>query len=72
MMQCEVGYYNDEIKLDECKDCPIGSYCDQVGMTAATACETDRVCLSLNTITPMWCDIGYYAEDNECKDCPAD
>jgi len=40
-------------------------------MTTQNACDADRICGDL-TITPMWCPIGFYAESNDCLQCPKD
>ena len=74
MKNCEVGYYNPDPKQSECTACGSdgsASYCDDIGMTAQNDCDANRICGDL-TITPMWCPIGFYAESNECLQCPKD
>ncbi|WAR00859.1 hypothetical protein MAR_025231 [Mya arenaria] len=51
--ECLAGMYQDEIGQSECKECPIGRYCDPVE-------ETANLGFATGVVTPMACPTGYY------------
>ena len=72
-LKCDLGTYNDEIfGLANCKNCPKGSYCNELGMVNPKLCPRGFECPRNNMVSADACIGREYQDDTGqqiCKTC---
>jgi len=59
-VDCEPGTYQDGTNSASCEQCELTKMCPDFGMDAGTICADGADCSALGTITPKFCEYGYY------------